>query len=226
MIYVDPEELRAFHQARQWWDGAREAIRCNNAPDLIALSRDEHASQLSFALHDHGHALRDVIRYDLAADASTLGYVTKLRELAAGDPEDGQTGAAQAALDLMPASELHKAAVAGEILATVAAAYDQADDMLALTSSDEDIEPQMPTFRVAHRMMSDAGVRQRLGVHGAIRGKLPKADGSSRSAPAIPEDDAEGNPPALDAKGASNQPPTRRRRPKRLLKPQTKKRGR
>ena len=199
---VGGDQLRAEHRARQWWDTARRAIRCGEAADLIRLTRPEMSGELTRAVAEHGDHLRQVIRYDLAADASSLRWVTKLREMAAGDPEDGMTLAAQARLDLVPDEEFHRSAVAAEIMATVADALKNADELMLTAPAD--VKLKVPKFQVATPTLANSPAA-RAHLHGAVRKAHPAASGHGSNAAPDPSPAPDGQ---LGDAGEPQQPPS------------------
>jgi hypothetical protein len=205
----DGDEMRAEFAARQYWDQYRAEMADS---EFLMLTRESvrRAAVSDLALHvaaDHGQYLRAIIRHDLAEDAGALRHVLRLREVEA----DGHPEATKRLAALDADGTIKRAQRAQHTLALVARAFDTAD-MMALSAvdlADEGVVPQPPVFRVQHQMMSHPGVRRQLGVHGAIRSTLPRADGHGHNPSADLPEAADGNP--VDASGQPGNTPLRPR---------------
>ncbi len=199
--FVDASELHRAVAARDHWASLQPHLGEPGADASVAA-----------AFAEHQHHLHRAIRESMGQDVADMKHVRKLqhwvRRYDGPDHHDAQN-----ALDsLGPDAEL-RADITEQrcrvIGAGVALATSTDDSMLELSAGGTALHPTTG-MRVMHRTLATPGVRSQLGLHGAVRGRLPRADGHGRGYP-----DRASEAPEDAHRDAKEKPVTRRNRRRR-----------
>ncbi len=179
MIEVEASELRA--QAR-----AQAAVR-----EMRAMAADSDLLALMYLTASQGGPHGDIataLKADLRSDAALLEHVEHIRALAKQDDYKEDCSKWLSVHD----AEVSRADAARPLLVTLSMIQD--DELIGLTRAAEpEATPKAPVRASVHPpLLSTPGVRERVGVHGAARAAMPRADGRGSNGSADAGTDADG----------------------------------